>query len=731
MNQLTAIAKKEFRSQFRSGTAYLFLLVFAGISGYFTWLSESNIFIENQARLDVFFSTALWLLFFTVPVLTMRTLAEEKRLGTLPLLLTRPISTYEIVIGKCVAFYLIGLLALLITLPFAITVIWIGDVDAGALIGGYLALVFVIECFIGISLAAGAATRNPVIAFLVSLLINFFFVLAAGQLYNHSTGTLREIMLQLDMQTHVAAFARGVFGLGSLLFFVMIVLTTVWVASILLDRKKKTNRLLVALLLFVGVNLLAPFVDVRYDATQDKRYSLCEASKKILLENTSKINISFFFTDQIHPNFDRVGKEFINLLQEYEHAAGNEFSYNVVYTRNADEQQRAIDEGLAPLLVNVKAKDNEQVQKAFLGAVVKVGDKKEIMQMIKPGTEMEYALSSAIKRASSPEVSSIALLAGHGETQPEQLADVLAGLASQHQVEVTEISADLPIPLSYKTLVIIDPRDTFPPLHLHRLSEYMAGGGNVFIAMSRCESNLNELFIDPLTTTGLETWLRTKGIHIQTDNIVDKSCGTVLVQQQEGDASYNTDLPFHYYPLFKKFANHTITAGLEEVLMTCPSSIQINTAGNTFRYEPLVFSSEQSGTLQVPQQIDVAKQWGPEEFSLAHIPVAVAVSPIKKMKGGRMVVIANGTLVNNGHNGMQQINPDNINLVVNAVDWLSDETGLIAIRTKAITKQPIIKMDDATRSRIKYLNMILPLLLVAGMYLIGFVKRETKKRISF
>jgi ABC-2 type transport system permease protein len=126
------IAKRELKSFFDSLVAYILLIVFLGISGFFTWLFGSDIFFIGQATLQPFFSIAYFTLFFFIPALTMRMIAEEKRSGTLELLLTKPVSDWNVVMGKFLAALILIMIALALTLPYYITVWALGPIDHGA-----------------------------------------------------------------------------------------------------------------------------------------------------------------------------------------------------------------------------------------------------------------------------------------------------------------------------------------------------------------------------------------------------------------------------------------------------------------------------------------------------------------------------------------------------------------------------------------------------------------------
>jgi len=118
MDRIWIITKRELASFFDSLTAYVMLVVFLGLSGFFTWLSVNNIFVQGQARLDVFFGISFWTLFFFIPAITMKSIAEENKTGTIELLSTKAITDWDIVVGKFLACWILILVALLCTLPY-------------------------------------------------------------------------------------------------------------------------------------------------------------------------------------------------------------------------------------------------------------------------------------------------------------------------------------------------------------------------------------------------------------------------------------------------------------------------------------------------------------------------------------------------------------------------------------------------------------------------------------
>jgi len=229
MKQIWIIAKREFRTFFDSLAAYILLVVFLGLSGFFTWLFGSDIFFIGQATLQPFFSVAYWTLFFFIPALTMKMLAEEKRSGTLELLLTKPITDWQVVAGKFLAVMMLISVALLLTLPYYITVSFLGPIDHGAVWSGYFGMLLMSAAFTSIGLFASSITNNQIVAFLLALFIGVFFIVIFDVLASSFTGATAYFFNYLSLSTHYESISRGVIDSKDLIYFLSI--TTIGLLS--------------------------------------------------------------------------------------------------------------------------------------------------------------------------------------------------------------------------------------------------------------------------------------------------------------------------------------------------------------------------------------------------------------------------------------------------------------------------------------------------------------------
>ncbi len=223
MRQIWIISTRELQSFFDSLTAYIMLIAFLGFSGFFTWLSGSDIFFVKQASLQTFFGVAYWTLFFFIPALTMRQFAEENKTGTIELLLTRPVTDLQVVVGKFLSTLLLIIIALAFTIPYYITVANLGNIDHGAVISGYIGLIFISAAYISIGIFTSSISNNQIIGFLLALAIGILLQFMFSFIASGARGYVSEILLYLSMSTHFESISRGVIDSKDIIYFLSII----------------------------------------------------------------------------------------------------------------------------------------------------------------------------------------------------------------------------------------------------------------------------------------------------------------------------------------------------------------------------------------------------------------------------------------------------------------------------------------------------------------------------
>lgn len=237
MHATWIIAKKELQSYFDSLIAYILLVLFLGFSGFFTWLFGSDVFMTGQASLQSFFGIAYWTLFFFTPALTMRLLAEEKKTGTLELLLTKAVTDREVVVGKFLAAFLLVITALAFTFPYVVTLAYLGDIDAGEILCGYAGLALMSGAYISIGLYASSLTNNQIVAFLLSLSIGLFFHIIFEVLAGSFTGLTAQVFATLSLNNHFESMSRGVVDSRDVIYFLSLIFLGLFLSEMSLTKR--------------------------------------------------------------------------------------------------------------------------------------------------------------------------------------------------------------------------------------------------------------------------------------------------------------------------------------------------------------------------------------------------------------------------------------------------------------------------------------------------------------
>lgn len=237
MNMIWTIAKQELRSYFDSLMAYVLLVLFLGFSGIFTWIYGNDVFMNGQASLQVFFSTAYVTLFLLIPALTMKSIAEEVRTGTIEMLLTKPISCWQVVLGKYLAIMLLIAVSLALTAPYYFSVSLLGNIDHGAVICGYSGLLLMSSAYVGIGLFASSITNNQIVSFLLALLMGMFFHMFFGMVGHQFGGFFGQLAVGLDMNSHFDSIARGVIDTKDMVYFVSLTFVGTFLAEKSLESK--------------------------------------------------------------------------------------------------------------------------------------------------------------------------------------------------------------------------------------------------------------------------------------------------------------------------------------------------------------------------------------------------------------------------------------------------------------------------------------------------------------
>ncbi len=493
-----------------------------------------------------------------------------------------------------------------------------------------------------------------------------------------------------------------------------------------MNRKNIFLQLSIVLAIILVVNLISSELYLRLDFTEDQRYTFSDATKDVIDEVNGVITVTAYFSEDLPAQLLKNKQDFQDQLIEYEKRADGNLVFEFVNpNEDEDKEREAQQNGVNPVMINVTERDQVQQMRAYMGAVLKMDDRSEVIPLIQPGAAMEYAITTAIKKISIANKPRIGLIQGYGEQSIAAIPQLMEQLSVLYAVEPFSIRDSLKVPPTYKSLVWVNPTDSIDQRDFAKIDQYLNQGGGLFLAKDLVEGDLQKGALTKSTDIGIINWLSAKGMDLNPQFVIDAQCASVNVQQRQGFFTINSQVEFPYFPNINSFSDHPITKGVESVMLPFASPITFNSRDTSWTQTPIMSSSEKSGTVTPPSYIDIQKKWTDGNFlSGSQILAAGLDNGLSKI-----VAITNGSFFVNGEGQRpQQQSEDNVNLAANSIDWIADDTGLINLRTKGITSRPLDTVEDSTKTMLKYGNVFAPILLLLIYAFIRKQRRNMKRQ---
>jgi len=785
-----SILKKEIISYLSSLVAYVTIGVFLLVLGLFLWVfPQSSILDYGYAGLDSLFSTAPYLFMFLIPAITMRSLAEERKEGTFELLLTRPLTDWQIVLGKYFASLLLVLFALLPTLVYYYSVYTLGtpqgNIDTGGVIGSYIGLFLLGASFAAIGLFASSISKNQIIAFTVAVFFCFFFYSgfdSLGQLLS-----LQNLSLEnLGITAHYQSVSRGVLDTRDLVYF--IILTGLFICLtlfVLIKQRQKSMKSadakscfsIVGILILLGI--ISNFTFTRFDFTKEKRFTISKVSRGVMDSLKDEVRIAVYLKgDNFNGEMKRLQRatnDMLSDLQAYSHGKLQFESVDpVAYIKSLPDslQKAAYDtleaKGIVSQPTSIKTDNGVTQMLLFPEALVEYRGKYVAVNLLQNRIglsdeevynnsiqNLEYAFSSAIKKITSGGKPIVAFAEGDHELSDLQVNDAMKSLSDGFEIGRLNLKT---VPFSVlekvRLLIIPKPDTAFTELEKYKIDQYIMRGGRVLWAIDQVNAELDSLrghggdqmsFPKQLN---LDDQLFTYGVRINYDLIADISCAQIpIATGNVGGQAQIQMVPWLYYPVFMPLSKNPIVKNLDGIRSEFASTIDTLAVKNV-KKTILLTSSPYNKKIGAPHIISLqAIEQEPDPKQFQSIPKTVAVllegkftsdflnrptppgltehvNSLPQSVPTKMIVISDGDIFKNdvgsdgspfplGYDHYMRQDFGNKNLLLNIADYMTDDSGLIALRTKEV------KIRLLNRARIRgeklywqVINTVVPLALL-------------------
>jgi len=495
---------------------------------------------------------------------------------------------------------------------------------------------------------------------------------------------------------------------------------------------KKSNLSLI-IIIVIGIlavlNFFSYNIFYRLDLTQNKDYSLSRASKQLAADLKDIVSVKAYFSTDLPSQFINLRQEVGDILDEYANYSAGKIKVEFIDPK-ADQasQQELYFAGIPQLQFNALEKDKYQVINGYLGMLIKYGEKFQAIPVIENTKDLEYQITSTIKKLTSADISNIGFWQGNSAANIEQEVGIAyKKLAEIYNVSLINYVADKKIADGLDTLIIIGPKEKFSDEELKAIDAFLMGGGSLVVLADgvKVEQGLTSGKND----IGLNKILQSYGVSLNENLVLDVNNG--LASFSQGFVTFSTNYP--YWPKVVKSGfdkNNPAVGGLESLVLPWASTIDImsdRTKDIAISY--LAVTTDQAMAvadnfnLQPQAQISSGARG---KYNLAVSLTGKFMSPFNNTssKPGHLILVGDSDFI---RDNFLQNYPDNLLFFQNIIDSLSLGSDLISIRSKGVTERPVKEISETAKTAVRYANIFgLTILVILFGMVRYFLRRKTK-----
>jgi gliding-associated putative ABC transporter substrate-binding component GldG len=502
---------------------------------------------------------------------------------------------------------------------------------------------------------------------------------------------------------------------------------------------------LLVVAVLVVLNLVSTRFFGRADLTEGKIYSLSEASRQVAADLQDPLIARVYLSPDLPPQLLTVRQYLLDLLSEYRAYGKGRFQYEIVSPATDEEENEAQSYGVQPFQANVYQADKVELKRIYLGLVFIHADRQEALAAVTSTEGLEFQLTSAMRRVTRQSLGNVGVVAATGgPTLSEGLSALQQLVSREYRIREVDLTAS-PMPADITALMVVGPRQNLSDTVLWRIDQYIMRGGPVMFLLDGGEANLQA---SPQQGGGLAFPIATNvdslalhyGAAPRPEYVMDQRHNQVQAMQNLGFLQIPVAIP---YPLFVQGSSggtdHLLGKELDRVDMLFVSPLEVKPAPEV-KATVVVQSSSRSGTRKLPTMVMPPLEETPTDYTSPGQPLAVALEgtfrsywsdsalgstppygPIQDTSflgtsaDARLLVVGDADLVGDQGLGRNQFNQV---FVLNALDWLSRNDLLIALRSRQVEDRPLEALDPGARSRVKWANLLGPslLVIVVGLY---------------
>lgn len=554
-------------------------------------------------------------------------------------------------------------------------------------------------------------------------------------------------------------------------------------------RNQNITNLILLLLVLIGINVVSAFVFTRFDLTSEKRFTLSPATKNLVKNLNDIVYVRVYLDGDFPPAFKRLQNATREMLDELRAYSNGNIEYEFINpSENPDKEERnkifqqLVDRGIQPTNLQAQNKEETSQQIIFPGAILSYGAQEIPLmllqdqigaspeQMLNNSIQgLEYGFGNSIRKLVSKLPQRIAIIEGHGEANNDQLADIMRELSSFYMVERVRIEEKLDKLKGFKAIIIAGPDSAFSEKDKFIIDQFVMRGGKSLWLIDGTKVNMDSLQRSDETIAianeiHLDDMLFRYGARINYDLVLDIQAAPIpVVTGYVGNRPQYTPMPWYYFPLAIPETNHPIVNNLNAVKFDFVSSLDAVGSAAVIKTS-LLRSSKYSRVFNTPARVGLSIMREEPDLNQYNMPGKTfamllegnfdsnfknrvspeilndsAISFKDRSVANRMIVVGDGDVIKNGVKkstggiiplGMDRYSGQvygNKNFILNCIDYLCDDSGLMTVRSKELK----LRLLDKTRVedsllQWKIINTAGPVLLISLFGIIKFYRRRKK-----
>lgn len=561
-------------------------------------------------------------------------------------------------------------------------------------------------------------------------------------------------------------------------------------------NNKRTDllNLFLSLAILILINIISGYVFKRFDLTTEKRFTLSDATVEMLKKLDDVVFVRVYLEGEFPAGFKRLRNATKEMLDEFRAIAGENIQYEFIDpSANPDEKERnalyaqLTRQGIQYTNLEVREGDSKSEKIIFPGAIVAYKEREASVQILKSQIgvapevmlnnsiqQLEYELANTIRKLATEKVSTIAFIEGHGELDSLSTADIMKSLAEYYNVTRLKLNEKLKALQNIDAIVIAKPDSAFSEKDKFIIDQFIMRGGKALWLIDRTDANMDSLnkaytFIALTKDLNLDDMLFNYGVRINTNLVQDIQAVPIpIVVGYIGNQPQQKFFPWFYFPLIMPYIKHPIVNNLNAIKAEFISTIDTVGAKNILK-TPLLHTSKYAKVLPTPVRVSInmlREEPKIEQFNKSFKPLAVLlegefesnfknrlapeladskeINFREKGVASKMIVVADGDIIKNqvhystgramplGYDKYTHEIYGNKNFILNAMNYLLDDSGLIGARSKEIKLRLLdIEKLRKERARWQFINIVAPIFLVIIYGILRFYWRKRKYTIGF